>query len=221
MKKLLGSYKTLTTLITQARCSLNALAKIREESYRFRNLIQLDGYFAPVRSDWLVSDIIRNQIILTACSALDEFQKHFIPQACPELADRVGQLRRQIRPILGRIDKWDLKKYRNQMIAHNLRIEGQAIIDREGTSLSYSIPRLFDEFVLLVELLTLLIQQMAKAFPELVEQAMLTTETIRDKMTIEPMQIDWEEEYQAVLDEIENQTLDQTTTPAKESGLSK
>lgn len=140
-----------------------------------------------------------------------------IPQSCPELADRIGQFRRQIRPILKRIDKWDLRKYRIQMIAHNLRIEGQAIIDREGNSLSYSIPHLFDEFVLLVELLTLLTQQMAKAFPELVEQAMLTTTTIRDKMTIDPMPIDWEEEYQVVLNEMETQTLDQDTIPDKES----
>jgi hypothetical protein len=209
MKKLLVSFKTLGTLANQAKGALNATEKIREESDEFRSLIQLDGHFAPLRSDWFVNHIIRNQILLIACSALDEFNKCFTAQACPEFADRINQLRRQIRPVTRRIDQWkDLRKYRNQMIAHNLRIEGHAIIDREGNSLSYSIPYLHGEYVLLVNLLALLINQIAKAFPELAEQ-MRSTETIRDKMTINLVPIDWEVEYQAVIDELERQASDQ------------
>lgn len=71
----------------------------------------------------VIFSIIASQIIITSCSYLDEWE-YFARLIKEEQESRIITLRKITKPVIGRINKWkDMKKFRNNMIAHNHRIK--------------------------------------------------------------------------------------------------
>jgi len=71
----------------------------------------------------VVFSIIASQIIITSCSYLDEWE-YFAILIKEEQESRIVTLRKITKPILDRINEWkDMKRFRNNMIAHNHRIK--------------------------------------------------------------------------------------------------
>jgi uncharacterized protein with HEPN domain len=210
MERLLESFKTMLHLLTGVRLIIHSVEKINETRPIFRQVIQFDGYFAKFHSDAMITATLLNHALLLCCSILDEFNTEFVANKHSEFADRITLFRQQIKPVTRRINKWKgLKDYRNQIVAHNLRINGRSIFGKADKSLEYKVPTTVSEIKLLSEFLALITQNIGIEFPELVEQ-MKWSETIDDKIKIEYPTIDYDTEFEVVAAEIKKLGLTKT-----------
>ena len=96
-------------------------------------------------------NILSNYIKLEYLSMLEEYNKYFLPNRIPEYGQRVIDIRRIVKPIFGRINKWQgLSKFRNNIIAHTWRDESGNMVlpDRH----KYGVPQNLVEIKILVDL---------------------------------------------------------------------
>lgn len=95
--------------------------------------------------------ILTNHIKLESVSFLDEFNGAFFHNIGDEFKPRMMDVRRITAPIIKRINKWkDLRKFRNNIVAHPWRDEGKfAVPDPQY----YDIPRSWFEVAVLVNLM--------------------------------------------------------------------
>ncbi|WP_461133912.1 hypothetical protein [Spirosoma lituiforme] len=199
--------------LTQVTLMIHAAEKIKEQQILFRQLIQLDGHASRFHSDLTVGATLYNHSLLLCSSILDEFNTEFTSNKHPEFATRILNFRRQVKPITKRIDKWkDFKTYRNQILAHNLRINGKPIFSHQDKSLSYNIPFTNNEIKLLSELLALITMNIGVEFPELTER-LNWKEQINDKMVLDLTDIDFASEYKVIGEEIRKLGLTMTQRP--------
>lgn len=89
-----------------------------------------------------------NTILMDMCSYIDEYNKHFASKAEQQFKDRIISLKKIARPAVKKINEWTgLKEYRNQMIAHNFRINEDVF---SFTKLGqYNSPRTYADIALL------------------------------------------------------------------------
>ncbi|WP_272149186.1 hypothetical protein [Tenacibaculum aiptasiae] len=74
-------------------------------------------------SNSVIFSVITSQIIITSCSYLEEWE-YFARLIKEEQESRIIILRKITKPVIDRINEWkDLRKFRNNMIAHNHRIK--------------------------------------------------------------------------------------------------
>ena len=87
-----------------------------------------------------------NTIILNVCSYLDEYNKHFFAKSEIEFHARIQTVKKIVKPALKKINEWkDLREYRNHMIAHNFRIDGN--IFSFNILGQHKAPRTYQDFV--------------------------------------------------------------------------
>ena len=111
------------------------------------------GYRERKQDEWNLKDqahyvTMYNAILMNSCSFLDEYNKHFLFKSEPEFKDRILAIKKIAKPAFKKINEWtDLREYRNQMIAHNFRINDDAFsFNMLG---QYNAPRTYRDIVLL------------------------------------------------------------------------
>jgi hypothetical protein len=106
------------------------------------NIADAESYFT----------LFQNLVILEATTFLDEYNSHFFCSVLQTEKQRVKEFKRIVQPIINKINRWkDLKRFRNQIIAHNWR-------DKKGVFVipdlnEFNIPRSRFEGVLLIDYL--------------------------------------------------------------------
>lgn len=111
------------------------------------------GYRERKQDEWNLKDqahyvTMYNAILMNSCSYLDEYNKHFLSKSEPEFKDRILAVKKIAKPAFKKVNEWaDLREYRNQMIAHNFRINDDAFsFNMLG---QYNAPRTYRDLVLL------------------------------------------------------------------------
>ena len=111
------------------------------------------GYRERKQDEWNLKDqahyvTMYNAILMNSCSFLDEYNKHFLFKSEPEFKDRILAIKKIAKPAFKKVNEWtDLREYRNQMIAHNFRINDDAFsFNMLG---QYNAPRTYRDIVLL------------------------------------------------------------------------
>lgn len=101
-----------------------------KQDIRYLFEIMIDsGYRERKQNDWNLKDqthyvALYNTILLNSCSYLDEYNKHFLANSETKFHERIKSIKRIAKPALKEIYKWTgLRNYRNQMIAHNFRVD--------------------------------------------------------------------------------------------------
>ena len=91
--------------------------------------------------------------MLEAVSFLEEYNKMFTENRVEEeFKERVKIVKSVCRPILRQINKWkDLKKFRNNIIAHPWRENGSLVVDMDE---NYIVPRSWIEIRFLKDLIS-------------------------------------------------------------------
>lgn len=111
------------------------------------------GYREKKQNEWTFKDqahyvSLYNTIIMNVCSFLDEYNKHFLFRAEPEFHDRISQVKKIAKPAFKKINDWkDIRDYRNHMIAHNFRIDGDKF--SLNTLGQYNAPRTYRDLAVL------------------------------------------------------------------------
>ena len=116
-------------------------------------LIMDFGYHKKGQHDWTPKETshyqtLYNTILMNTCSYLDEYNKNFLHNAELQFHERIKTLKKIAKSAVKKLNEWtDLRSYRNQMVAHNFRI------DRNDFSFiklgQYKAPRTYLDLVML------------------------------------------------------------------------
>jgi hypothetical protein len=162
-----------------------------------------DDFFNSLSFPTSISGICQDFQIIYCCSFIDEYDKWFTPAKYPEEKDRILKVKRIVLPAYNRIKSWkDLKTLRNQIIAHNHRINGKSIFDHES-KVKYNVPTTNEEYVLLADLVFLIAHYISPVFPEIVKEIDFNI-SLRDHLSLQSEQIDSYSEYKRIEKEVEN-----------------
>lgn len=151
-----------------------------------------------------VSGICKDYLIIFCCSFLDEFEKVFTISQFPIHTDRILKLKKITLPAYKQIKKWkDLKKIRNNIIAHNHRIQKKSIFDHTE-KVKYNIPTTNEEYTLLADLIFLIAEKIYFVFPEMIEKLDLNM-SLRDHLTLVSDKLDSIKVFIRIKQEIEQE----------------
>lgn len=133
--------------------SLYIFSRYEQDIRYLMELIMDFGFHKKGQNDWTAKEMshyqtLYNTILMNTCSYLDEYNKNFLHNAEPQFHERIKTLKKIAKPAMKKINEWtDLHTYRNQMIAHNLRINGN---DFSFIKLGqYKAPRTYLDLVML------------------------------------------------------------------------
>jgi hypothetical protein len=149
-----------------------------------------------------VSAICQDYLVVQSCSYLDEYDNYFTIKNFPNEKERILKLKRIVKPAYKKIKSWkDLKKMRNNIIAHNHRVNGESIYD-SVEKVTYIVPSSNEEYTLLADLIFIITQNIEPVFPDIVK-SMNFSSTLRDFLVIKSEKINTYEELKRIEDEIE------------------
>jgi hypothetical protein len=204
MQDIKNSFKTMLQILTKAHGILSTQDKNGELHCTLDKQVWGTGHFSNTPHFILANSYLSEYIIILICSFLDEYNDNFIPSKSILLHNRILNYRKQVKPIITRIAKWsDLKKYRNNILAHNLRLkDNTSIFSDTLEKIDYNVPNTLEEIRLLIELSTLITKNISVEFPELLENLDFN-EKIIDKANV-PIsdKINFNQEYENVCEEI-------------------
>lgn len=162
-----------------------------------------DPFYRKIPFSRGISAISQNYLIILSCSFFDEFEKEFTPSKYPEYSEKILQVKRIVKPAIKRIKKWDgLKAHRNNILSHNLRINGISIFEFKE-SIEYNIPTTNDEFKLLADLIVLISQNISPVFGSIVDEIDFNNPII-DHISLKSEHIDCNAEFDRIKAEILN-----------------
>lgn len=182
--QLTSSIRILFQLATKVRwISETELVTFMNSNY-LKQLKYNDDFYNALPYPTAVSGICQDMLMIFSCSFIDEYEKEFTPSKFPDEANRILELKRITMPAYKQIKKWkDLKKIRNNIIAHNHRINnGKSIFDSKER-ITYNIPATNEEYTLLADLVFIIAEKIHFIFPELIKEIDLS-KTLRDYLNI-------------------------------------
>ena len=133
--------------------SLYIFSRYEQDIRYLMELIMDFGYNKKGQNDWTPKETshyqtLYNTILMNTCSYLDEYNKKFLVNAELDFHERIKTIRKIAKPALKRLDEWeDLRSYRNQMVAHNFRIDGNDFSFKKLGK--YKAPRTYLDIVIL------------------------------------------------------------------------
>ncbi len=169
------------------------------------------GYREKKQNEWNLKDkahyvALYNTILMNACSYLDEYNKNFLTKAEPVFHERILQIKKIAKPAFKKLNEWkDLREYRNHMIAHNFRMDG----DKFSLYMlgQYNAPRTYRDLALLRKHLAMINAVIQAEF----ESEMPNINTFVESFEVKEQQINYENieaELTNVVNEINQLCLD-------------
>lgn len=162
---------TLINLQSQIHAVTKSLNKVIDNR-KHLDIIKFEDYLADrVTLSGALNGILSNYTILQYCSFLEEYNKYFIPSLFEtEYKERIIRVRKRNKPGLKRINLWkDIFDFRNQMVAHNFRVDKESFFSENLPELKYNIPNSTSEKNLMDGIIYLICWNIKLEFPELIE----------------------------------------------------
>lgn len=138
----------------------------------FRTVLLLKGDIFKVQGDKndkqknIMFTTLLGMNIIDICSYLDEYEKIFGIKTENEFQTRILLIKTICKPVIKEIKKWsDLKKIRNWMVAHNLRINKGKMFYNQLT-LDYKVPKTIVEIELLSNCIQIINYVISSEFAE-------------------------------------------------------
>lgn len=189
-----------------------------EQDIRYLMELLIDfGYNNKGQNDWNAKETshyqtMYNTILMDTCSYLDEYNKNFLHNAENEFHDRIKTIKKIARPAFKKLSEWtDLRSYRNQMVAHNFRIDGNDFSFKKLGQ--YKAPRTYLDIVMLRKHLMMIHGIISAEF----HNELKSINEFLNTFPVQEQQIDYsnvETDLLAVLDEI-NTLCENNSKPYK------
>ena len=156
MKKLQEVIKTLIAEGIAIDLKTELLTTFDKNEDALENIVINPMYkFTPLKN--LLEIQIREYCIISICSFIDEYDKFFTSKYIEvEYEQRIDYLKKRLKPFFKEIKReYNLKDYRNHILAHNLRDNSKSLLmgDIERT---YNFPKHTEEFVNINEIIKLI-----------------------------------------------------------------
>lgn len=168
MNEFIYCYKNLNTLYTDIRMNFYFLDAIFTNKNKIEEVIINDRFIREYNNITFSQGITKTlsaYLNILQSSFLDEYTNHFNCQKYSdnELSKRIQKIQNFNKPLLDIIEnKWsDIKRFRNNCSAHNLRIKKnnknyESIFQLENI-IDYSIPYYFGEHKLFLDIIEIII----------------------------------------------------------------
>jgi hypothetical protein len=197
-----SSIRILFQLATKVKwISETELITFMNSTY-LKQIKYIDEFYNTFSYPTAVSGICQDMLIVYSCSFIDEYENEFTSSKFPKEANRILELKRITLPAYKQIKKWkDLKKIRNNIIAHNHRINGKSIFNNKD-KITYNIPATNEEYTLLADLVFIIAENIPPIFPELITEIDFN-ESLRDHLNIKSEKINTFNVYRQIKKEIE------------------
>ena len=203
MQKLLESYKTLLHIGTQISFFSEVYETYRDNEEHL-NQIKFKGHYSKLPFSKAISGSLQNYAIILLHSFMDEYNKEFIISKHPIYSDRIKRLRHIIKPAIKRLNMWsDIRKYRDYILAHNLRVKDISIFNSAFVPMHFNVPHTNAETILASQLVKIITTNISQEFPELVNQ-IDWKENILEKMIFNYPEINIQTEIHDICNQIEN-----------------
>lgn len=174
------SLKTIATLTTKVKML-------------YRQLTHLKVNLAPLQtvqiSDHDVSLSLYHSLIATTNelmfliseSIIEEYNNILTPVNFPEHAEQILRFKSDIKPAMKRFNKWGhRRKYRNTLVAHNLRFKDNSSVFDQDTQIELNAPQFDNDFVSIYYLHLYMTHCLGQSFG--IELLNLNSEKIIDKI---------------------------------------
>ena len=195
------SIKTLADLSTRINYFLE-ISDLAVENEEYLNKVRHKGFFSKILYQKSISTLSLNFIIITACSFIDEYETQLNSKEFPKFSDEINKLKLINKPAIRRIKRWkDLKKYRNNILAHNLRYKNKPIYSY-SEKIEYNFPHHNNEVELLSKLVLTISKNIGEVFPDLIK-GINYNKKLSDNMSVKINNIDEKEELNTILFEIQ------------------
>ncbi|MPL55670.1 hypothetical protein SDC9_01149 [bioreactor metagenome] len=147
MEKITQVIKTLFNLQAHINLSVESLNEIYNNSEIFKGKYLENFYQEKMPLEVSLHTLISNYTIIQFCSFLEEYNEYFNPDFCEaKYKNRILEVRKKNSAGIKRINKWkDLIKFRNELVAHNLRIKNESFFSNQIENLEYKIPNSISE----------------------------------------------------------------------------
>ncbi|WP_133299850.1 hypothetical protein [Larkinella punicea] len=185
---LFETIKTLFYLLSRIKL-LVAACKATEENELYINNIKLNENYNYLPFGRIIIGTGSAHIIIMLCAFLDEYSSEFVHTKYPQYSKRIDKVRKSLKPVIKRINSWSgLRDYRNQVLAHNLRIKNGESLFLIGKEHSYKVPTTINELTLISELLSIIYLSIGITFPEILS-VVFSTGTVKEKIKFEKSEV--------------------------------
>ena len=197
MEELKNVVRTLFSLQTQVHHVVETLNTIGN-NYELLRDIKLENFHVETNLEISSHSIISNYSIILFCSFMDEYDFFFNQNhLSSEFQNRINIVKQKNKPGIKRIKEWkDLKKFRNQIAAHNFRIKKKSFFSDEFEQFTFKIPNKISEKNLFSGIIYLLCLNIRNAFPEI---KINSSEVMLDKMKLIGEEVDNEKELEKLI----------------------
>lgn len=167
IKKLNQSLLTVGSLTTELIVFMDTYDALLKELQVLKHY-HVNVTHVPTPVTEVVKALIFDKIIIVGLSILEEVNKVFTKKKLPEWSAEITAFKKQISPIQKRLSQWsDLRQYRNQLLAHNLRTDtGKSIFDLGDGKHKFNVPKRNGEYVLFFELIRVYVESLFSYFEE-------------------------------------------------------
>jgi len=158
--------KTLIHLLTQIKM-INQIGDKVQDMKQILDSIKLEGYYEKFKCSNGIENVTLEYCILLSNSFIDEYQE-FTPVKFYFLKERVSNIKIILSPIFKKVNStYDIKKYRNILLAHNFRIKGKSFFDKEVEKFKFNIPNNHKDIQVLIDLFTIVTSTICQEFIEI------------------------------------------------------
>lgn len=174
------SLRILLSLYVTMRQNFDAL--LFYESYLSENVLKHPEI--PSRNEYCIDEAISEslwfQIILKACSFMDEWNMFLAVKTNDNDYEKLLLIKKIVAPARKEVSKWkDLKKFRNEIIAHNLR-NGDRSFSMDNI-FSYNCPQTSKELYYLIAFIEVMVRVLSVNYKNLTYNVIHKAEEIVTK----------------------------------------
>lgn len=142
-----------------------AILKTLDNNCDLINSVKINPEYSFTEFKVLLEIQVREYCIIEICSFIDEYE-HFFNQKYveEEYSSKILELRKFLKPFFKEINcNYNLKEYRNHILAHNHRINSKSILMGDVIKI-YQFPKSTSEFLSLKIIIDLILRVIIKEF---------------------------------------------------------
>lgn len=141
------------------------LVKILDENKNLINQFKIKPEYKLVETKILFDIQIKEYCIINICSFLDEYEKYFaITYIENSFEKEILEIKQILKPFIKEIKRdYNLKDYRNHILAHNLRDNSKSLLMGEINRI-YNFPKYTDEFQSINQIINLMMRIILNQF---------------------------------------------------------
>jgi hypothetical protein len=146
---IIDSLKTVLTLSTKLKILYHQFTHLKVTLVTLDSIdISSNAQKVPLGKSLIATNL--ELMFLISESILEEYNNILTPAQFPEFKYQILSFKKDIKPAMKRFNRWnDRRKYRNVLVAHNLRLKDRSSIFASQEKITFNAPYHDNDFVII------------------------------------------------------------------------